>query len=360
VNTRLGAATLPVAGACDGSVAVLRANAAGLGPLTYQWRKGGVDVTDGGHISGATTATLRFDPASPADDGIYDVVVSDACDTVTSNGSSFTVTEAPAQPVITVDVPPAPGIAGIVSIPAIPLRTYTWVIGGDSGAVITAGQGTPQITFLASIPGTVTLQVTEFSSPGCGTASAVLTVPVDFYDVPASHPFHADIVTIARDEITAGCGGGNYCPSVPVTRAQMAVFLLKSLHGADWTPPFVGNYFNDVPPGSFAADWINNLAWLGVTSGCGGGDYCPDDSVTRAQMAPFILKTLGIFYPPPATLIFEDVPPGSFAADFIDDIYIRGITGGCSVDPKLYCPNGLVTRGQMAVFLVRAFLEPAP
>ena len=360
VNTRLGVGTLPAAGACDGLAATLHARAAGLGPLSYQWRKDGGDLSDGGHVSGATTAVLTLDPATPADDGAYDVVVTDACGTVISNAAPFTVTTPPSPPAISIDSAPAPGVAGTASVPSVAGHTYTWSIDGDAGAIITSGQGTPQITFLAQIPGAATLEVTEFSSPGCGTASAALDVPVDFFDVPQGHPFHADIVTIARDDITAGCGGGNYCPSDPVTRAQMAVFLLKSKNGSDWTPQEFGPIFADVPNGSFACYWINNLWGNNITSGCGDNNYCPDASVTRAQMAVFILKTLGEYYPPQGPQIFDDVPPGSFASNFIDALYNQGITGGCSVIPKLYCPDGIVNRGQMAAFLVRAFLEPAP
>jgi hypothetical protein len=139
----------------------------------------------------------------------------------------------------------------------------------------------------------------------------------------------------------------------------MAVFLLKGAHGSSWIPDDVGDYyFTDVPPGSFAEDWINYTAWAGITSGCGSGIYCPGNPVTRAQMAVFILKTEGDFYPPFVPQIFDDVPPGSFAYDFINAIYNEGVTGGCSVAPKLYCPDNLVTRGQMAVFIDRAFLEP--
>jgi hypothetical protein len=140
----------------------------------------------------------------------------------------------------------------------------------------------------------------------------------------------------------------------------MAVFLLKGLHGADWVPDNVGQYFIDVPPGSFAYEWINYLASQAITGGCGTGIYCPGNPVTRAQMAVFILKTLGVYYPPYGSQIFEDVPPGAFAYEFINDIFARGITGGCSVSPLLYCPDNLVTRGQMAVFIDRAFLNPAP
>ncbi len=179
----------------------------------------------------------------------------------------------------------------------------------------------------------------------------------DFLDVPAAHQFHDAVVMVARNGVTAGCGGGNYCPTTSVTRAQMAVFLLKSKLGeAHVPPPATGTVFLDVPQGSFAADWIEELASLGVTGGCGGGNYCPDASVTRAQMAVFLLKTLlGSGYVPPTATgtVFADVNIGDFAADWIEDLADRGITGGCGGGN--YCPGAPNTRGQMAVFLVSTF-----
>ena len=93
----------------------------------------------------------------------------------------------------------------------------------------------------------------------------------------------------------------------------MAVFLLKAKLGAAHVPPpATGTMFLDVPADAFAADWIEELASLGVTAGCGNGNYCPGTPVTRAQMAVFLLKTLnGSSYTPPAASgIFGDVPVG--------------------------------------------------
>jgi hypothetical protein len=75
-------------------------------------------------------------------------------------------------------------------------------------------------------------------------------------------------------------------------------------------------------------------------------------------MAVFLLKTSqgSSYTPPAATGLFGDVPVGSFAADFIEDLYGRGITGGCSLSPLLYCPGNSVLRQQMATFLSRTFL----
>ena len=74
-------------------------------------------------------------------------------------------------------------------------------------------------------------------------------------------------------------------------------------------------------------------------------------------MAVFLLKTKegSGYVPPPATGIFGDVPVGTFGADFIEELYDRGITGGCSVSPLLYCPGTSVLRQQMATFLVKTF-----
>jgi CSLREA domain-containing protein len=184
----------------------------------------------------------------------------------------------------------------------------------------------------------------------------------DFADVPQDNIFHGDVEKIFRAGITAGCGGGNYCPSSPVTRAQMAVFLLKAEHGSAYVPPSCAGVFGDVPcPGPFT-DWIEQLSTEGITAGCGGGDYCPDAAVTRQQMAVFLLKTEhGSAYVPPAcTGVFDDVPcPGQFT-DWVEELYVEGITGGCQVSPLLYCPTSPVNRGQMAVFLSKTFTLTAP
>ena len=150
-----------------------------------------------------------------------------------------------------------------------------------------------------------------------------------------------------------------YCPSSTVTRAQMAVFLLRGTHGSAYAPPSAsGSVFGDVPANAFAAAWIEQLAAEGITAGCGSGNYCPDATVTRAQMAIFLLKSKygSTYIPPAAAGVFSDVPAGSFAADWIEQLASEGITSGCGGGK--YCPNSSVTRDQMAVFLVKTFNLP--
>ncbi len=179
-----------------------------------------------------------------------------------------------------------------------------------------------------------------------------------FADVPPDFWAWRFIEALARSGITSGCGNGSFCPDAYVTRAQMAVFLLTALHTSP--PPATGTLFNDVPLGYWAGPWIEELAREGVVSGCSASPplYCPESNLTRAEMA--VLLTLARHEnPPPATgTRFADVPADYWAARFIEQLAADGITGGC--DATHYCPDQPVTRGQMAVFLATAFHLPLP
>ncbi len=271
---------------------------------------------------------------------------------------STTVVVAPPAPVLTAPNSAPVGAAGLTaSVPDHPGSSYTWTL---TGGTITSGQGTAQITFDAGAPGTtMTLQVTESAGEPCASLPATALVQVDFLDVPPEHPFHDFVSTIARAGVSVGCGGGAFCPDRPNTRAEMAVFLLRSKLGSTHVPPpATGKVFDDVPASDPFAPWIEELASLDITGGCGGGNYCPGSPVTRAQMAVFLLKTYeGSGYePPPATgTVFDDVPASDPFAAWIEELFARGITVGCQVAPPLYCPQHPVTRGQMAVFLSKTF-----
>jgi len=174
--------------------------------------------------------------------------------------------------------------------------------------------------------------------------------------VPRDYWAFSFIQTLANSGITGGCGNGDYCPLDVVTRAQMAVFLERGINGSSFVPPAAtGGVFLDVGAGDFAANFIEQLASDGITGGCGNSNYCPNAEVTRAQMAVFLLRAKygAGFTPPPATGVFADVPPGSFADAWIEKLAADGITGGCGGGN--YCPDSPVTRDQMAVFLVRTF-----
>ncbi len=178
-----------------------------------------------------------------------------------------------------------------------------------------------------------------------------------FADVPIGYWAYDWIQSLVDSGITTGCGGNDYCPTADVSRAQMAVFLERGIHGSDYTPPdATGTVFGDVPDSYWAANWIEALYADGITGGCGGGNYCPENSVNRAEMAIFLLRAEhGSSYQPPAATgtMFDDVPDTHWAAAWIEQLATEGITSGC--DASHYCPDASVTRDAMAVFLTRTF-----
>ncbi len=195
------------------------------------------------------------------------------------------------------------------------------------------------------------------------TPNPVPPVPVNFtvrfLDVPDSNQFEAFIYGAAGAGIMTGCGADNFCPDGVVTRADMAGYIERAMKGADYLgSPYLGG-FSDVSQQTPNANYIQALVDDGITAGCGTGIYCPNNPNTRAQMSVFIVKATegAAFVPPACTGVFADVPcPGGFAVDFIEYLFIQGVTGGCGGGN--FCPNASITNGQMAIFLVKAFNVP--
>jgi hypothetical protein len=224
-------------------------------------------------------------------------------------------------------------------------------IGGSLAAAEVVDGATIEATAPALLPGT--LNDLTVTNPDASSVTVPHAWFSDFLDVSQADIFHAYVETIFRRGITAGCGGGNYCRDAGVTREQMAVFLIKASNGAGYVPQACTGVFDDVPcPGPFT-DWIEDLAAQGITGGCGGDNYCPSEPVTRQQMAVFLLKTEhGAAYAPPSCAgLFGDVACPSLFADWIEQLAAEQITGGCGGGN--YCPSGPSTRGQMAVFLTK-------
>ena len=198
--------------------------------------------------------------------------------------------------------------------------------------------------------------VTETLSTGA-TKIWTLHIGDSFTDVPRAHWAYRFVETIRHNGITSGCGGGFYCPGTSLSRAEMAVLLEMAKHGPAWTPAAsTGAVFADVPIDYWAGDFIETLAAEGITSGCGAGLYCPEKPITRAEMAVFLLVAEhGSGWMPPASTgtVFGDVPIGYWAGNFIEALAAEGITGGCGGGN--YCPGSPVTRAEMAVFLTTTF-----
>ena len=204
--------------------------------------------------------------------------------------------------------------------------------------------------------GTITLH-TDPNDPPCGDPAYNWPTFRDVYSFHWASPF---VESMYAAGITNGCDAYHYCPDMPVTRAQMAVFLERGMNGGDFVPEPAVGVFTDVPTNHWAADWVEQLAADGITTGCGNYIYCPDNNLTRAEMAPLLLRASHFFdtppyTPPPATgTVFDDVSADYWAADWIEALYTEQITNGWCGN-YIYCPDNNLTRAEMAVFLSRAF-----
>lgn len=166
--------------------------------------------------------------------------------------------------------------------------------------------------------------------------------------------FEEEIERLARAGVTSGCNppaNDLFCPDGAVTRGQMAAFLVRAL---EWEGrPAEGDFVDD--EGSVFETDIELLAGAEVTRGCNPPDnsrFCPHRAVTRAEMATFLGRALGL--EPSDHQAFADTA-GSVHRRWINALFEAGITVGCAGDDK-YCPDEPVTRSQMAAFLVRAGL----
>ena len=168
--------------------------------------------------------------------------------------------------------------------------------------------------------------------------------------------FERDIEAIAAEGITRGCGEESFCPDRAVTRGEMAAFLGRALELAGSGE----DRFVDDDDSIFEAD-IQALAAAGITRGCNppeNDEFCPDGAVTRGQMAAFLGRSLRL--PDSDEDRFVDDDDSVFERD-IQRIAADGITRGCNPPTNdRFCPDDPVTRGQMAALLTRALDLPRP
>lgn len=179
--------------------------------------------------------------------------------------------------------------------------------------------------------------------------------PPSFDDVPSSHLFYAEIVWLAMQDITRGCNPPQntlFCPGNDVSRGQMAAFLNRALD----LPPTDEDFFTDDEDSVFEDD-INELAAAGITRGCNppaNDNFCPERSITRAEMATFMIRGFGFTDGAGADLFDDD--DNNIHESAIDILGTSGVTRGCNPpDNNLFCPDRNIIRGEMAAFIFRAF-----
>ncbi len=184
-------------------------------------------------------------------------------------------------------------------------------------------------------------------------ANAAPTDPGGSFTDDDGSVHEGSIEAIAAEGITLGCNppaNTRFCPDDPVSRGQMAAFLNRALD----LPPGAAGRFVDLGATPFAAD-IASLAEAGITKGCNPPDndrFCPETSVTRGQMAAFLTRAFD--WPADTSDRFIDDDASMFQ-DAIDTLAAAGVTLGCNPpENDRFCPEASVTRGEMATFLTRA------
>jgi hypothetical protein len=147
-----------------------------------------------------------------------------------------------------------------------------------------------------------------------------------FTDVPASHMFFKWIQKLRDLKITDGCSTTQYCPDGTLTRGQMAVFLIRSRLGStsQFTYP-ASPLFADVPTTHQFFSWIQKMKQLGITNGCTLGTYCPDDPVTRGQMAVFVMRGDFNQLLPSNTPFVSSISPAGARAGFATIVTIKAV-----------------------------------
>jgi len=183
-------------------------------------------------------------------------------------------------------------------------------------------------------------------APSCSVSDEVQVIVQTghpFTDI-ANHAFEGEITWLYQRGITTGCAATLFCPDGTVSREQMASFLVRALG----LSPTATDFFTDDETSIHEAD-INRLAASGITTGCTATQFCPTQPMTRQEMASFLVRGLGL--PTTSTDIFTDDETSVHESD-INRLAASGITTGCSATQ--FCPTATVTRGQMAAFLERA------
>ncbi|HET9210139.1 MAG TPA: hypothetical protein VFR03_07065, partial [Thermoanaerobaculia bacterium] len=295
----------------------------------------------------------------------------------------------------------SPLLAAAMAVSAVvPGNTRPLATAGSVEAPATGNAGTARTaspTFTFSTPGPKTVTLRACNSGGCSTVTKTLTVldpaprigavagpttvgtsegPVTYSATVAGRPplaYNWKLTLPDGSTDSASSPAFTWTPaSVGDHRIDLTLSSLWGSQSSSLAVAVVPNVFADIPPSFFAASFVETLYFSGFTAGCsvdGSGRrlFCPANPVSRAELAVFLGRGLHPppFVPPPATGLFADVPPDYWAGPWIEQAYRDGITSGCAAGSiRLFCPQSLATRAEIAVLFVRAvhgasFVPPA-
>ncbi len=208
--------------------------------------------------------------------------------------------------------------------------------------------------FAARIRCLVALVAAAVLSAGIPPAVATETSGARFSDVADDAGYAPHVAHIAALGVTMGYPDGTFQPDQPITRAHTAVFIVRALGLTPSGSP-VGR-FDDVSASASYASSVELVAERGITIGCNssGTMFCPHAPVTRAQAALYLVQAFGLPRAGGDGATFSDPGTDHPAHEAIEALNAAGITGGCDSEPARFCGSRPVSRAEMAVFLSRA------
>jgi hypothetical protein len=287
------------------------------------------------------------------------------------------VPAAPGVTFVTVNVPPmyslTLNVSGQGSLSANPPPALNGQYASGTYVCLTA---TPATGWLfgawsgATLDGSNCLLITS----NTGVTAYFVTTTAQFSDVPPTATYFDAADLMFEDGVTTGCVQSNspqtrqFCPDETVTREEMAAFIVRAVTGTV-TPAIYNStpYFQDVPNTNPFFPHIQKLMDLGITTGCSQSPalFCPTNTIPRWEMAMFLVRArlmlYGASFDYNPTPYFADVPTNvegnGVPFPFIQRSYDENITNGCGTNPLVYCPDALVTRGQMASFIMRGLFN---
>jgi len=270
--------------------------------------------------------------------------VDDLAPTWSPDGSTLAWSRGTGASTDVVSMSPVASGSSAVNLIASPAADRAPAFSPDGQRLLfTRFSGVTDVFVTGAVDTTVQQNLTA-ASPSNDSAPDWQPVP-DFPLVDARFStFAADIEWLYEAGITGGCTSERFCPRGLVSREQMAAFLDRALDFA----PTTEDFFDD-DSSSIFEDSINRLAAAGVAHGVGPGRFGPRYSVSRGEMAAFLVRALHL--PPTLDDYFVDDEDSIFEDD-INRLAAAGIAAGIGDDN--YGPRLTVNRGEMAAFLHRA------
>ena len=194
----------------------------------------------------------------------------------------------------------------------------------------------------------LTLSVVAFAA--AAVTSTPASTATQFSDV-RSEGWEVDAIEwFDTQRITQGCHADRFCPDEEMTREQQLTFLWRY----EGSPaPGAGMPFTDVPEGKFFTDPVTWAYNAGVTEGIGNNEFGTGQPVTRAQAVTFLWRYVGETAPTDPLFFTTDVGNNTFYTDAVRWASETGVTKGCDLQGRRFCPDRPVTRAEFATFLHR-------